>query len=182
MPLLKRLFAVLLATMPGAAGSLAADYDCPRATLIVPYPAGGAADVAARLLADRLETLMKRSFVIENRPGATGNIGTAAVVNAKADGCTLLVNAAVIATFPSSFSKLAFDPIKDLVPVGGIGITPTLLVAAKSVPADDLKGLVQLSKQRPDGLSFSTAGYGLLQHLAVEEMSRRADAKFVHVV
>jgi tripartite-type tricarboxylate transporter receptor subunit TctC len=88
----------------------------------------------------------------------------------------------VIATFPSSFSKLAFDPIKDLVPVGGIGITPTLLVAAKSVPADDLKGLVQLSKQRPDGLSFSTAGYGLLQHLAVEEMSRRADAKFVHVV
>ena len=69
MPLLKRLFAVLLATMPGAAGSLAADYDCPRATLIVPYTAGGAADVAARLLADRFEVLMKRSFVIENRPG-----------------------------------------------------------------------------------------------------------------
>src|SRR5215510_11539174 len=181
MPLLKRLFAVLLATMPGAVGSLAADYDCPRATLIVPYPAGGAADVAARLLADRFETLMKRSFVIENRPGATGNIGTA-VVNAKADGCTLLVNAAVIATFPSSFSKLAFDPIKDLAPIGGIGITPTLLVAAKSVAANDLNSLVQLSKERPDGLSFSTAGYGLLQHLAVEEMSRRAGAKFTHVV
>jgi tripartite-type tricarboxylate transporter receptor subunit TctC len=179
---LRRLFAVLLAVLPGATRTLAADYDCPRASLIVPYPAGGAADVAARLVADRLEALLKRSFVVENRPGATGNIGTAAVVNAKPDGCTLLVNAAVIATFPSSFSKLAFDPIKDLVPVGGIGITPTLLVAAKSVPADDLKGLVQLSKQRPDGLSFSTAGYGLLQHLAVEEMSRRADAKFVHVV
>src|SRR5262245_64854526 len=103
MPLLNRLLSALLAAMPGAAGSLAADYDCPRATLIVPYPAGGAADVAARLLADRFETLMKRSFVIENRPGATGNIGTAAGVNAKADGCTLLVNAAVIATFPSSF-------------------------------------------------------------------------------
>src|SRR5215813_4257973 len=125
MPLLKRLFVVLLATMAGAAGSLAADYDCPRATLIVPYPAGGATDVAARLLADRLEALMKRSFVIENRPGATGNIGTAAVVNAKADGCTLLVNAAMIATFPSSFGRLAFDPIKDLAPIGGIGISPT---------------------------------------------------------
>ena len=177
-----RLFAVLLAAVPGATRSFAADYDCPRASVIVPYPAGGAADVAARLVADRLEALLKRSFVVENRPGATGNIGTAAVVNAKPDGCTLLVNAAVIATFPSRFSKLPFDPIKDLVPVGGIGVTPTLLVAAKSVPADDLKGLVQLSKQRPDGLSFSTAGYGLLQHLAVEEMSRRADAKFVHVV
>jgi tripartite-type tricarboxylate transporter receptor subunit TctC len=179
---LGRLLAMLLAAVPGATRTLAADYECPRASVIVPYPAGGAADVAARLVADRLEALLKRSFIIENRPGATGNIGTAAVVNAKPDGCTLLVNAAVIATFPSSFSKLAFDPIKDLVPIGGIGVTPTLLVAAKSVPADDLKALVQLSKQRPDGLSFSTAGYGLLQHLAVEEMSRRADAKFVHVV
>jgi tripartite-type tricarboxylate transporter receptor subunit TctC len=125
---------------------------------------------------------MKRSFVIENRPGATGNIGTAAVANAKPDGCTLLVNAAVIATFPWSFSKLGFDPVKDLTPIGGIGVTPTLLVAPKSLPADDLKGLVLLSKQRPDGLSFSTAGYGLLQHLAVEEMAQRTGAKFVHVV
>ena len=120
--------------------------------------------------------------MIENRPGATGNIGTAAVVNAKPDGCTLLVNAAVLATFPSSFSKLGFDPVKDLAPVGGIGVTPTLLVAPKSLPADDLKGLVQLSRQRPDGLSFSTAGYGLLQHLAVEAMAQRTGGKFVHVV
>src|SRR5205823_7379270 len=110
---LGRLLAALLVAVPGATHSLAADYECPRANVIVPYPAGGAADVAARLVADRLEALLKRSFVIENRPGATGNIGTAAVVNAKPDGCTLLVNAAVIATFPSSFSKLAFDPIKD---------------------------------------------------------------------
>jgi tripartite-type tricarboxylate transporter receptor subunit TctC len=169
-------------TAPGAAGSVGADYPCARATLIVPYPAGGATDVAARLIADRLEALMKKSFIVENRPGATGNIGTASVASAKADGCTLLVNAAVIATFPSSFSKLAFDPIKDLTPIGGIGITPTVLVAAQSVPAQDIKGLVQLSRQRTDGLSFSTAGYGLLQHLAVEEIARRAEAKFVHVV
>ena len=99
------------------------------------------------------------------------------MVNAKPDGCTLLVNAAVLATFPSSFSKLGFDPVKDLAPVGGIGVTPTLLVAPKSLPADDLKGLVQLSRQRPDGLSFSTAGYGLLQHLAVEEMAQRTGAQ-----
>jgi len=177
-----RSLAALLAVGLSATPALAADYDCPRVTVIVPYPAGGAADVAARLLADRLEALMKKSFVIENRPGATGNIGTAVVVNSKPDGCMLLVNAAVIATFPSSFGKLAYDPIKDLAPVGGIGVTPTLLVAAKSVPADDLTGLVQLSKQRPEGLSFSTAGYGLLQHLAVEEMALRAGAKFVHVV
>jgi tripartite-type tricarboxylate transporter receptor subunit TctC len=181
MGLLLRFIAVLCA-FGSATPSLAADFDCPRVTVIVPYPAGGAADVAARLVADRLELGLKKSFVIENRSGATGNIGTAAVVNAKPDGCTLLVNAAVIATFPWSFTKLGFDPVKDLAPIGGIGVTPTLLVAPKSLPADDLKGLVQLSKQRPDGLSFSTAGYGLLQHLAVEEVAQRTGAKFVHVV
>jgi tripartite-type tricarboxylate transporter receptor subunit TctC len=177
-----RTLAVLTALGLCATSSFAADLDCARVTVIVPYPAGGAADVAGRLLADRMEAQLKKSFVVENRPGATGNIGTIAVVNAKPDGCTLLVNAAVIATFPSSFSKLPYDPLKDLVPVGGIGVTPTLLVAAKSVPADDLKGLVRLSKERADGLSFSTAGYGLLQHLAVEEMAQRAGAKFMHVV
>jgi tripartite-type tricarboxylate transporter receptor subunit TctC len=173
---------MLLVLGLGATSCFAVGLDCTRVTVIVPYPAGGAADVAGRLVADRLETQLKRSFVVENRPGATGNIGTLAVVNAKPDGCTLLVNAAVIATFPSSFSKLPYDPLKDLVPIGGIGVTPTLLVASKSVPADDLKGLVTLSKERPDGLSFSTAGYGLLQHLAVEELAQRAGAKFVHVV
>lgn len=182
MRLVVGLFALLTVVGSDATRPTAADYDCARVTVIVPYPAGGAADVAGRLVADRLETLMKKSFVVENRPGATGNIGTAAVANAKPDGCTLLVNAAVIATFPSSFTKLAYDPLKDLVPLGGIGVTPTLLVAAKSVPADDLAGLVHLSKQRPAGLSFSTAGYGLLQHLAVEEMAQRAGANFVHVV
>ena len=182
MGLLARFLAVLFALGPAATSSLAADFDCPRVTVIVPYPAGGAADVAARLVTDRLELGLKKSFVIENRPGATGNIGTAVVVNARPDGCTLLVNAAVIATFPWSFTKLGFDPVKDLAPVGGIGVTPTLLVAPKSLPAGDLKGLVQLSKQRPDGLSVSTAGYGLLQHLAVEEMAQRTGAKFVHVV
>jgi tripartite-type tricarboxylate transporter receptor subunit TctC len=182
---LSQYLVVLLAlgiTGLGTTPSLAADYDCPRITVIVPYPAGGAADVAGRLIAERLEPLLKKSVVVENRAGATGNIGTAAVVNAKPDGCTLLVNGAVMATFPASFSKLGYDPLKDLAPIGGIGVTPTLLVAAKSVPADDLKGLVELSRQKPDGLSFSTAGYGLLQHLAVEEMAQRAAAKFVHVV
>jgi len=177
-----RCLAALCALGLAATPVPAAEFNCPRVTVIVTYPAGGAADVAARLVADRLEAGLKKSFVIENRPGATGNIGTAAVVNAKPDGCTLLVNAAVLATFPSSFSKLGFDPVKDLAPVGGIGVTPTLLVAPKSLPADDFKGLVQLSRQRPDGLSFSTAGYGLLQHLAVEEMAQRTGGKFVHVV
>jgi len=173
--------AAIAAPMVGLRSAYAAWPDRP-VKLLVPFGPGGPADVIARLIGAALSERFGQSFFIENRPGATGNIGTLAVVNAKPDGCTLLINAAVIATFPASFSRLPYDPLKVLVPVGGIGVTPTLLVAAKSVPADDLKGLVQLSKERPDGLSFSTAGYGLLQHLAVEEMAQRTGGKFVHVV
>jgi tripartite-type tricarboxylate transporter receptor subunit TctC len=160
----------------------AAELNCTQVRLVVPYPAGGATDVAARLVGERLEAALKKSVVIESRPGATGNIGTAAVASAPPDGCTLLINAAVIATFTASFSKLPYDPIKDLVPIGGIGVTPTVIVTASANPATDLKSLVQWSKDKPDGLSFSTAGYGLLQHLAIEEMGQRLGAKFLHVV
>ncbi|MBN8934849.1 MAG: tripartite tricarboxylate transporter substrate binding protein [Rhizobiales bacterium] len=149
--------------------------------LITPYPAGGATDVSSRLIAERLEIALKRPVIVENRAGATGNIGTAAVVNAPADGCTLLNNAAVIATFTSSFTKLPYDPIKDLTPIGGIGITPTLLVTASANPPNNLKELIEWSKSKPGGLNFSTAGYGLLQHLAVEEIGARSGGKFTHV-
>jgi tripartite-type tricarboxylate transporter receptor subunit TctC len=170
------------AALSGVGSALAADLDCAQIKLVVPYPAGGATDVAARVVGERLEASLKKSVIIETRPGATGNIGTVAVVNSTPDGCTLLVNAAVIATFPYSFSRLNYDPLNDLVPIGGIGVTPTLLIAAPSVAAHDIKGLVQLSRDKPDGLNFSTAGYGLLQHLAVEEMAQRTGAKFTHIV
>jgi tripartite-type tricarboxylate transporter receptor subunit TctC len=170
----------LLASL--VATSALAQMQCPQIRLIVPYPAGGATDVAARLVGQRLEAGLKKSVIIENRAGATGNIGTVAVVGAPPNGCTLLVNAAVIATFPASFAKLGYDPIKDLVPIGGIGITPTMLITASANPANDLKGLVAWAKSKPDGLTFSTAGYGLLQHLAVEEMGQRLKSKFLHVV
>ncbi|HWP25235.1 MAG TPA: tripartite tricarboxylate transporter substrate binding protein [Xanthobacteraceae bacterium] len=170
----------LLATL--IATSTIAQIRCDQIKLVVPYPPGGATDVAARLVAERLEPMLKKAVVIENRAGATGNIGTAAVANSPPDGCTLLVNAAVIATFPASFSRLPYDPLRDLVPVGGIGITPTVLVTASANQPNDLKGLVAWSRSKPDGLNYATAGYGLLQHLAVEEMAQRLKAKFVHVV
>ena len=159
----------------------AQDYPCSQVKIVVPYPAGGATDVATRVVAERLEAALKKTFFVENRGGATGNIGTAAVVAAPPDGCTVLVNATVIATFGHSFSKLSYDPFKDLAPVGGIGVTPTLIVAAPSVPANDIKGLAEWSKTKPDGLNYSTAGYGLQQHLASEEIAQRTGAKFTHV-
>ena len=180
-----RMLAAVLAApviMFGMGPAPAQDLPCSQVKLVVPYPAGGATDVGTRVVAERLEAALKKSVIVENRAGATGNIGTAAVATAPPDGCTLLVNATVIASFPVSFSKLSYDPFKDLAPVGGIGVTPTLLIAAPSIPANDIKSLAEWSKTKPDGLNYSTAGYGLQQHLAVEGLAQRTGAKFVHVV
>jgi tripartite-type tricarboxylate transporter receptor subunit TctC len=177
-----RIVAAALAFFVVAGSASAQDYPCSQIKLVVPYPAGGATDVAARVVAERIEAALKKSVIVENRAGATGNIGTVAVVTAPPDGCTLLVNATVIASFLHSFSKLSYDPFKDLAPVGGIGVTPTLLIAAPSIPANDIKGLVEWSKSKPEGLNYSTAGYGLQQHLAVEGLAQRTGGKFVHVV
>jgi len=116
-----------------ASAASAQDLSCSPLYLVVPYPAVGATDVAARLIAERLEPALKKTVVIENRAGATGNIGTVVVAQSAPDGCTLLVNAASIATFTVSFSRLGYDPFRDLIPVGGIGLTPTMLVTAPPI-------------------------------------------------
>jgi tripartite-type tricarboxylate transporter receptor subunit TctC len=170
---------LMLCAVAGAVD--ATEFSCTQVKLIVPYAAAGATDVASRIVADRLGAVMKRTVYVENRPGATGNIGTVAAIGAAPDGCTLLVNATVIATFPVSFAKLKYDPFNDLAPVGGVGLTPTLLLAPPSLVANNVKSLVELSKQRFDGVTYSVAGYGLQQHLVVEEIKQRTSAKFVIV-
>ncbi len=99
-----RIVLLVLALCLGAGSAWTQDDPCSAVKLIVPYPAGGATDVASRVLAERLDAALKRSVIVENRGGATGNIGTVAVVTAPPDGCTLLINATVIASFPTSFS------------------------------------------------------------------------------
>ena len=171
-----------LGLLLAASAASAQDLPCSPLRLVVPYPAGGATDVAARLIAERLEPALKKTVVIENRAGATGNIGTVVVVQSAPDGCTLLVNAASIATFTVSFSRPGYDAMKDLVPVGGIGLTPTMLVTATANPPNDLKALIEWGKSKPDGLTLSSAGYGLIQHLAAEEIGRRSGVKLTHIL
>ena len=161
----------------GVSSACGAGLPCSQVRLIVPYPAGGATDVATRVVAERLDAALKKPFVVENRGGATGNIGTVAVVNAPPDGCTLLVNATVIATFPHSFSKLAYDPFKDLAPVGGVGVTPTLIVAAPSVPANDIKGLVEWSKTQARRASTTAPPATACSSTSPPRRSRSAPAR-----
>ena len=177
----RALLCVLLGACCVAAPAAAADYACSNVRLIVPFGVGGATDIAARALASALQGELHQTLVIENRPGATGNIGTLDVVHAAADGCTLLINGTVIATFPKSFPHLSYDPFKDLVPIGGVGSTPAVLVSAASSPAHSLTDLIALAKSHPSTVTYATSGYGLSQHLVIEQIAQRAGVSFVLV-
>lgn len=176
-----RFITLLLAAFLGVTPALAADFNCSRVKVIVPFSPGGSADVAARLVADRLGKDMGKTFYIENKGGAASNIGTQFVAEAEPNGCTLLVNGTVIATFGDSFPKLNYSPLKDLAPIGGLGSTPSVIAAAPQLEANDLKSLIALSKSKSGGLNFAIAGYGLQQHLATVEIARRSGAKFTTV-
>jgi tripartite-type tricarboxylate transporter receptor subunit TctC len=164
-----------------AGGALADAPPCSQMRIIVPFSAGGATDVAARVVAEPLGQALKKTIVIENRLGATGNLGTAFVAKSPADGCTLVVNVAAILTYQWVFANLGYDPGKDLVAIGGIGRSPTLALTSASSSLTDLKSLVALSKQKSEGLTYATAGLGLMPHLAMEELARISGVKFVSV-
>ena len=167
------------ATAPAAAQDFPAQ--CQVLKIIVPYSPGASADLAARVVAERLGTALGKTMVVENKPGAGGNIGTEEVARARPDGCTLLMNGTVIATFVHSFPKLGYHPFNDLVPVGSVGITPTLTVVPAKSPFHSFSELVEAGKAKPDTLNYSIAGYGLQQHLAIEEVMARTGARFVYV-
>jgi tripartite-type tricarboxylate transporter receptor subunit TctC len=176
-----RIVGALIALGLSSASALAQTPPCPQIRIIVPFTAGGATDLTARIVAEPLGQALKKPVVIENRLGATGNIGTAFVAKAPPDGCTLVANVAAILTYKWVFSNLGYDPEKDLAPIGGIGRTPSLILTSASSPLTDLKSLVAASKAQPDGLTYATAGLGLMPHLGVEELARISGAKFVSV-
>jgi tripartite-type tricarboxylate transporter receptor subunit TctC len=170
--------AAVMALTPGV--PVAQELKCTQMRLVAPFAAGGANDVAARVLAKGLEPLLKIPIVIENRPGAGGNVGTAFVIGSPADGCTLLVHGTAVATYAYSYKQLSFDPLVDIISVGSIGVTPTV-IASSNKSLNSLQDLLEWSKTRPDGLSYGSAGIGVLNHLAVEEIANRSNTKLVHV-
>lgn len=136
--------------------------------LIVPYPAGGAADQTARLIAGPLGERLKTAIVIDNRPGGGGSIGAATVAKAAPDGYTLLLDATGYTVNPSLLPKMPFDAAKDLVPVSLLMQVPMLLVVPANSPYQTLAQLLQAARAQPGKLSFASAGNGSAQHLAGE--------------
>jgi len=149
---------------------------------IVAFPAGGSTDTVARLIGQMLSTRLGQQFVVENRVGASGNLGTEAVARAAPDGYTIgLASTTTHVLVPAFARNLPFDPLKDFAPVSMLGSSPFVMVVSPSLPAHDLKEFIALAKSRPDGLSYGSAGAGSVAHLAAAQFASLADVKMVHV-
>lgn len=165
----------------GAAPAAFAQADKPI-NIVVPYTPGGTTDMLGRLLAQQLAPKLGRTVIVENKPGAGSGVGAAQVARAAADGNTLLVaTSTTLAINPWLYKQLAYDPAKDFAPVGMIGAVPLLLVVNPSLPARNVAELVALSKSRPGGLVYGSAGNGSPHHLAAEMFKAATGAKLTHV-
>jgi tripartite-type tricarboxylate transporter receptor subunit TctC len=183
--MLKMMRAVLAGLLALAAGTMvaaAADYPSRPVTIVVGFPPGGASDILARIIADKLGSLLGQPVVVDNRPGAGGNVAGEAVAHAAPDGYTLLLgNNAILATNASLYSKINFDPVKDFAPISLIGTQANVLVVNNDVPAHSLAELIALAKAQPGKLNFASSGYGLAAHLAGELFKAQAHIDIVHV-
>jgi tripartite-type tricarboxylate transporter receptor subunit TctC len=178
------LLALTAACLWAAAPALAqADYPNRPVTYVVPYPPGGAADVFARQLAGELTKRLGQPVVVENRAGANGNVGSASVVKAPADGYTLLLGtASTVAINPHLYGKnMPYDPLKDLQPVSGTHSMANVLVVNTATPYKTVQDVVAAAKAKPGALAYASAGNGNTMHLAGEQFRMQAGIDLLHV-
>ena len=176
--------ASLPALVPEASAQAAASKAYPVKTIrmVLPFPPGGATDIMARRIGQKLSERWGQQVLIENRAGAGGNIATELVAKAAPDGYTLLFAAsAQLAVNPSLYSKVPFDPVKSFAPVTLVGSVPNILVAHPSLPVRSLKEFIAFAKARPGQLNYATAGSGSTAHLSVELLKIRTGIDIVHV-
>lgn len=170
------------AAMAAFASAQAQPYPAKPVRIVVPFPAGGNADIFARAFAQKLGEATKQTPIVDNRAGAAGIIGTQFVAKSPADGYTLLFGTTgTHTTNPAVYAKLPYDPVKDFAPVSNFADSPFLLVVHPSVPAKTLKDLVTLAKLRPGQLDYASFGAGSSAHLAGEMLRTVAGINIVHV-
>lgn len=149
--------------------------------LVVPFAAGGANDIIARVLAERLSAMWGQQVYIENKPGAGANIGTTEVARADADGHHLLITSSAIAVNRFLFEKLPFDPIADFAPVSLVAVIPNVMVVPSSSPARSVADFIAMAKAKPGALNFGSAGIGSSLHLIGELFKRSTGIDMKHV-
>ena len=173
------LAALALISLPGAA--LAQAYPKGPVRVIVPFPAGGGVDAAGRILAQKLSESFGKPFLIENRGGANGNIGTEAAARSANDGSVLLFTGAGFVTNPSLYRSVPYDPVKDFDPVGLMALAPNVLVVHPSLPVHSVRELIALAKAQPGKIGFAGSGSGSTPHLAGELFNVMAGVQMVHI-
>ena len=163
-------------------GASAAQYPERPVRLVVPYPPGGGTDNMARLLAEKLSQRMGKTFVVDNRAGANGNIGTDAVAKAAADGYTLLLaGLGPLAVNPGLYARMPYDPARDFAPIALVSSAPLVLVAGPAAPAGDLGQLIKYMRQHPETLTIANAGQGSPHHICAGLVVKAADVSVTHV-
>ena len=173
-------FLALIAAL-ATSTAMAQKFPARPVTMIVPYAAGGSADVVARPVAAEMSKVLGENVVVELRPGAGGNIGAEYVAkSARPDGYTILLASLSLAT-NVSLMKLTFDPRKDLAPIGGICTFPNILVVSAQDPARSLSDIVERAREQPGKLTYGSSGPGTSSHLSGELLSAAANIQLVHV-
>ena len=173
--------AAVCALAATAATAQVKDFPVKPVRIVVPVPPGGIVDVMVRPLAQKMTELMGQSVLIDNRPGASTNIGTELVARAAGDGYTLLANSLPLVVNPFLFGKLPFDVERDLAPVSLLASSPFAVTVHPSVPAKSVRELIALAKARPGLVKYSSAGNGTNQHIAVELFRNLTGTDMVHV-
>lgn len=149
--------------------------------MVVPFAPGAGTDAMARLIAQKLAESMKATFVVENKAGASGAIGTQFVAQAPPDGYTLLLVASPFTTVAASVPTANYDPLRQFVPVGMIATGPLVWVTNTALPVTDMKELVRLAKQKPGALNYGSAGSGGVNHLVLELLKSRTGTYITHI-
>lgn len=172
--------AALAMTIPGQAAETSSWPSRPL-RMIVPFPPGGPTDIVARVLAERMSRELGQAVVVENRPGANGNIGNEAAAKAEPDGYTVLYNTSSIALSPALYARLPYDALRDLAPVVQTATIPLVLAVNAALPVRDVQGFVEHLRARPRELSYGSAGNGNVTHLAAFMLLRAQGLEAVHV-
>ncbi len=160
---------------------LAQSYPAKPIRLIVPYAPGGGVDIVARTVGQELGKRINQTVVVENRTGAGGNVGSEAAAKAVPDGYTLLMASPANTINSSLYTKMPYDPVRDLMPIALIASVPTILLANRSLPVENVKQLIALARAKPGALTYGSGGSGTTEHLAGEMFKSLAGIDMLHV-
>jgi tripartite-type tricarboxylate transporter receptor subunit TctC len=172
---------VALALCVAGGTAVAQEYPNKPVRFVVPYVPGGSTSVISRILAQKFQEQTGQSMVIDNRPGAGSNIGSDLVAKAPSDGYTLLLGTSSLAINTSLYSKMSFDPIKDLAPISSLISAPNVLAVPASLPINSVKDLIDYARANPGRLNYGSSGNGATNHMAMEMLKTMAGVQIQHI-